>query len=140
MRMKLPVLLLTAALLLSGVAAPADAREAGIADGVHSETLLKETLGDDPTREVVSQTYEFPAGAVLPWHIHPHAHEVVYVLSGDFVLEVEGDGEKPVPAGASLYLAPNKVHRGRNVGKEPVKLFVIRIKPKDKPLTEEVDR
>ena len=138
--MKLSALLLTAALLLSGAAAPADAREAGIADGVKSETLFKETLGDDPTREVVSQTYEFPAGAVLPWHIHPDAHEVVYVLSGDFVLEVEGDGERPVPPGASLYLAPNKVHRGRNVGNEPVKLFVIRIKPKDKPLTEEVER
>ena len=138
--MRLSAVLLTAALLLAGTAASALGRGAGIADGVKSETLLKETLGDDPTREVVSQTYEFPAGAVLPWHIHPDAHEVVYVLSGDFVLEVEGEGEKPVAPGASLYLAPNKVHRGRNVGKDPVKLFVIRIKPKDKPLTEEVKR
>ena len=137
--MRLSTAFLTGVLLLAG-AVPVLAREAGMAGGVSSKTLLQEPLGDDPTREVVSQTYEFPAGAVLPWHIHPDAHEVVYVLSGDFVLEVEGDGEKPVPPGASLYLAPNKIHRGRNAGKEPVKLFVIRIKPKDKPLTEEVDR
>jgi hypothetical protein len=30
------------------------------------------------------------------------------------------------------------VHRGRNDGAAPVKLFVVRIKPKDKPLVEEV--
>ena len=41
-------------------------------------------------------------------------------------------------AGGAEYLPPNTVHRGMNKGDTPVKLFVLRIKPKDKPLVLEV--
>ena len=40
--------------------------------------------------------------------------------------------------GEADYLEPNVVHRGLNRSDAPVRLFVVRIKPKDKPLVEEV--
>jgi hypothetical protein len=40
--------------------------------------------------------------------------------------------------GEADYVAPNVVHRGMNKTGKPVKLFVVRIKPKDRPLVEEV--
>jgi len=75
---------------------------------------------------------------VLPWHIHPDAHEIAYVIEGDFTFQIEGEAPKEIKAGEASYLAPNVVHRGMNKSDAPVKLFVVRIKPKDKPLVEEV--
>jgi quercetin dioxygenase-like cupin family protein len=118
---------------------PAEAREAGVAMGVTSEQLLAEPLAGEPGKEVVTHSYTFPPGAVLPWHIHPDAHEIVYMLEGDFAVEIEAKGLKRLKPGESFYLPPNAVHRGINEGKVPVKLFVVRVKPVDKPLTVEVD-
>jgi quercetin dioxygenase-like cupin family protein len=87
---------------------------------------------------VNAQLYTFPAGAVLPWHIHPDAHEIAYVVEGNFTFEIEGEPLKEMKAGEAFYLRPNVVHRGMNKSDAPVKLFVVRIKPKDKPLMVEV--
>jgi quercetin dioxygenase-like cupin family protein len=41
--------------------------------------------------------------------------------------------------GEAVYVAPNVVHRGVNVSRtQAAKIFVLRVKPKDKPLTTEV--
>ena len=126
--------LLAAAIAASAVQAREDAPPAI----VDSQALLVEDLAGESGKEVVTHVYSFPAGSVLPWHIHPDAHEVVYVQEGDFTMEVAGEGQKQYKAGESFYLAPNLVHRGMNQGSGPVKIFVARIKPKAKPLVEEV--
>jgi len=123
--------------LLAGT--PLSAREAGIAEGVTKKELSVEPFAGDPAKEVVTDYYSFPPGTVLPWHTHPGAHEVSYVLSGEITLEVEGEPVKHLKAGESFYLHPDKVHRGLNEGTEPVELFVVRIKPVDRPLAVEVD-
>jgi quercetin dioxygenase-like cupin family protein len=123
--------------LLGG--APVSAREPGVADGVTKEELSVEPLAGDPSKEVVTDVYSFPPGTVLPWHIHPDAHEISYILSGELTLEIEGEETKHLKAGESFYLHPNEVHRGLNEGADPVKLFVVRIKPVNKPLTVEVE-
>ena len=114
------------------------AREPDGQSGVTSEQLLAEALAGEPGKEVVAQTYTFPAGAVLPWHIHPDAHEVAYVIEGDFTFQIEGEAPRALKAGEASYLAPNVVHRGMNQSDAPVTLFVVRVKPKDKPLVMEV--
>jgi len=44
-----------------------------------------------------------------------------------------------VKRGEAIYVAPNVVHRGLNVSRtQPAKIFVVRVKPKDRPLTTEV--
>jgi len=124
-------------LILCGL--PATAREAGVSTGVVRQELSTEPMAGDPSKDVVTDVYSIPAGAVLPWHIHPDAHEVSYVLSGELTLEIEGEGTKHLKVGESFYLHPNAVHRGLNEGTGPVKLFVVRIKPKDAPLAVNVD-
>ncbi len=123
---------LVTGLIMSTV--PASAREAGVAAGVTREELFTEPMAGEPGEVVVSDIYSIPAGAVLPWHIHPDAHEVSYIISGALTLEIEGEGTKHLKAGDSAYVRPNIVHRGLNEGTVPVRLFVVRMKPKDAPL------
>ena len=41
--------------------------------------------------------------------------------------------------GDAVYVAPNVVHRGLNMSRtQPAKVVVVRVKPKDRPLTTEV--
>lgn len=127
--------------LLTGLtlwAAPTVARDAGVAEGVTAQELAVELLAGDPDKEVVTHVYTFRGGTVLPWHIHPGAHEIAYVLEGDFVIEIEGEDPRPLKPGESFYLPPGVVHRGMNRGEGPVRLFVARIKPVDEPLAVEV--
>jgi quercetin dioxygenase-like cupin family protein len=128
------------AILLLGLAweGTAPAREPGQVEGVTGEQLLVAPLAGEETKEAVTHLYTFAPGSMLPWHIHPDAHEVAYVLAGDFTFEIEGKGKQALKTGEVFYLAPNLVHRGMNEGTVPVKLYVVRIKPKDKPLVTEV--
>jgi len=105
---------------------------------VTSQQLFVEPLAGDDSKEVIAQTYVFPPGAVLPWHIHPNAQEFAYVIEGDFTFERADRAPQAIQAGGAEYLPPNTVHRSMNKGDEPVKLFVLRIKPKDKPLVLEI--
>ena len=114
------------------------AREPDSQSAVAYEQLLAEPFAGEEGKEVVAQTYIFPPGAVLPWHIHPDAHEIAYILEGTLSFQRAGEEPKEIKAGEADYLPPNVVHRGMNKGDRPVKLFVVRIKPKDKPLVEEV--
>lgn len=113
-------------------------RELEGSPAVTAQQLFAAALAGDPDKEVNAQVYTFPPGTVLPWHIHPDAHEIAYILEGTLTFQREGEEPREIKAGEADYLAPNFVHRGMNEGDKPVKLFVVRIKPKDKPLVEEV--
>jgi len=75
----------------------------------------------------------------VPWHIHPGAYEFDYQLEGALTLQKDGEPTEVVKRGEAIYVAPNVVHRGLNVSRtQPVKILVVRVKPKDRPLTTEV--
>ena len=114
------------------------AREPEGQSAVTAEQLIAAALAGEEGKEVNAQLYTFPPGTVLPWHIHPDAHEIAYILKGTLTFQREGEDPKEIKAGEADYLAPNVIHRGMNKGDKPVKLFVVRIKPNDKPLVEEV--
>ncbi len=114
------------------------AREPDAQSKVESQQLFVQPFAGDPSKEISVQSYTFQPGAVLPWHIHPDAEEIAYVIQGIFTFERAGEAAKMLKSGDADYVAPNVVHRGMNLGTEPVKLFVVRIKPKDKPLMQEV--
>jgi quercetin dioxygenase-like cupin family protein len=40
-------------------------------------------------QETVVSIVEFPPGATAPWHIHPGAQELLHVIEGSLVIEVE---------------------------------------------------
>jgi quercetin dioxygenase-like cupin family protein len=58
---------------------------------------------------------------------------------GALALQTDGEGSKVLKRGDAVYVAPNVVHRGVNVSRtQAAKLVVVRVKPKDEPLTKEV--
>jgi quercetin dioxygenase-like cupin family protein len=114
------------------------AREPEGPPAVTAQQLIAAALAGEEGKEVNAQVYTFPPGTVLPWHIHPDAHEIAYILEGTLTFQRQGEEPKEIKAGEADYLPPNVVHRGMNNGDKPVKLFAVRIKPKDKPLVEEV--
>jgi quercetin dioxygenase-like cupin family protein len=107
--------------------------------GVNIEPLLTKPMAGEPGKEIVSLRVAIPPGLVLPWHTHPDIHEVVYMLEGDFVVEVKGQGQRQLKPGESAYVPPNAVHRGMNKGDVPVKLLIVRVKPTGTPMTEKVE-
>jgi len=119
---------------LAGATGLVLAREPDSESSVTSQLLFAEAMAREPGKEVNAQAYTFPPGAVLPWHIHPDAHEIAYVVEGEFTFQLEGEPEKQLKVGEATYLRPNVVHRGMNKSDQPVRLFVVRIKPKDAPL------
>ena len=84
MRTAVACVLLLAAAAGAGIAL---AREPEGASKVQAQSLLAEALAGEPGKEVIVQSYTFAPGAVLPWHIHPDAHEIAYVIEGDFTLK-----------------------------------------------------
>jgi quercetin dioxygenase-like cupin family protein len=114
-------------------------RQATAPGEVTAEQLLVSDLAGDPGKEVNIQVYTFPPGASVPWHIHPDAQEFDYQIDGALTLQTEGQGTKVVTRGEAVYVPPNVVHRGMNLSRtQPAKLVAIRVKPKDEPLTTEV--
>lgn len=113
------------------------AREDAAPPKVEAQHLLTKPLAGEPGKEVDIRLYIFPPGSAVPWHIHPGAHEIEHGLEGTLMIEEKGKPPYPLEAGESNYLAPDVVHRGWNASTtEPAKIYVVRIKPKDAPLSE----
>jgi quercetin dioxygenase-like cupin family protein len=102
--------------------------------------VLRDTLNGMEGQEVIMQEATLPAGAVIPWHIHPDGHEITFVLEGSPTLEVEGQGVKKLNAGEGFHIQPGVVHRGMNESGAPAKVLFVRLKPKDKPIMVPVQR
>ena len=114
-------------------------RQAEAPGEVKAEQLLVSDLAGEPGKEVNIQLYTFPPGASVPWHIHPDAHEFDYELDGALTLQADGQASKVLKRGDAVYVQPNVVHRGVNISRtQAARIFVVRVKPKDKPLTTEV--
>jgi quercetin dioxygenase-like cupin family protein len=129
----------TAVVAVAVVAALVLERSTHAPGDVTSEQLLVADLVGEPGKEVNIQLYTFPPGASVPWHIHPDAQEFDYQLEGSLTLQRDGAPTEVVKHGEAAYVAPNVVHRGLNVSRtRPAKIFVVRVKPKDRPLTTEV--
>jgi quercetin dioxygenase-like cupin family protein len=103
-------------------------------DPVKARAALEKNIGKGTFEQVAVHVYEFQPGAVLPWHTHPGAHEVAYILEGSLTLEADGQGAHVFKTGDVSYLAPDVVHRGLADSKRGVKLVAVRLKPKDSPL------
>jgi quercetin dioxygenase-like cupin family protein len=122
-RMAITLLLL---FLMTGMVA---AQEPGIA------TLMSKDLKDNPGKEVVMITVEYPPGWSDPVHRH-YAQAFVYVLEGSVVMQVQGGKEVTLTPGQTFYEAPDDVHVvGRNASMtRPAKMLVILVKYKGEPI------
>ena len=98
-------------------------------------TLMSKDLKDNPGKEVVMITVEYPPGGSDPVHRH-HAQAFVYVLEGSVVMQLKGGKEVTLTPGQTFYEAHDDVHVvGRNASTtRPAKMLVILVKDKGAPI------
>ena len=118
-----------AAILLCLVTSSAMAQEAKVT------SLMSKELAENPGKEVLMITVEYPPGSVDPIHRH-NAQAFVYVLEGSIVMQVRGGKEVTLTPGQTFYEGPNDVHVvGRNASStKPAKFLVVLIKDKGAPV------
>jgi quercetin dioxygenase-like cupin family protein len=116
-------------LLLSLMASPVMAQQADVAE------LMSRDLTDNPGKEGVMITVEYPPGWSDPVHRH-YAQGFIYVLEGTVVMQVKGGKEVTLSPGQTFYEGPDDVHViGRNASKtKPAKLLVVLVKRKGAPI------
>jgi quercetin dioxygenase-like cupin family protein len=87
-------------------------------------------------QETVVSVVEFPPGTTAPWHIHPGAQEMLYVIEGNVVVEIEGKGGSLLKAGEASIIPAEIVHLARNYSTTTTgKALVVHSRAaKDKPL------
>jgi quercetin dioxygenase-like cupin family protein len=79
-------------------------------------TLLRADLQgqDQRVQETMVNSLELAPGASAPWHMHPGAQEIVFVLDGAVVVEIEGEGSKELGPGGITLIAAETPHLVRN--------------------------
>src|SRR3954447_20589116 len=68
-----------------------------------------------PGREAIQVRVDIAPGAVAPRHTHP-GEEIIYVLEGSLVYEVEGRSPVTLKAGDVLFIPAGTIHSAKNVG------------------------
>jgi len=87
-------------------------------------------------QETVVSIVEFPPGSAAPWHVHPGAQELLHVIEGSLIVEVEGKGSNLLKAGEAGIIPAELVHLARNDSASTTgKALVVHSRAaKDKPL------
>ena len=112
----------------SGSPLPAQTRPAGT-----TRTELQRYDLSIPGREVVQAIVSLAPGAAAPRHSHP-GEEIIYVLKGTWVYQLDGKPETTLKAGDVLYVPYGVVHAARNIGTETGSELATYIVEKGKPL------
>jgi quercetin dioxygenase-like cupin family protein len=85
-------------------------------------------------QETVVNLLEMGPGVAAPWHMHPGAQEVIYVLDGNLVVEVEGRGTSEVKTGEIVLIPAEIPHLARNDSNAMARALVTHSRAdKDKP-------
>jgi quercetin dioxygenase-like cupin family protein len=71
---------------------------------------------DQLVEETMVNSLELGPGVSAPWHMHPGAQEIVFVLDGSVVVEVEGQEPKELGPGGITLIAAETPHLVRNDG------------------------
>jgi hypothetical protein len=53
-------------------------------------------------------------GISAPWHMHPGAQEIMFVIDGNLVVEIDGAGSREVTSGAIALISAETPHLVRN--------------------------
>jgi quercetin dioxygenase-like cupin family protein len=127
--MKNPTLILFLVCSLCLVSSPL------IAEDTKVTSLMSKPVSDNPGKELLMISVEYPPGASDPVHRH-NAQALLYVLEGSVIMGVNGEKPVTLTAGQTFYEGPNDVHTvGRNASKTmPAKFLVFLLKNKGAPV------
>ncbi|MGE0116087.1 MAG: cupin domain-containing protein [Steroidobacteraceae bacterium] len=102
--------------------------------GIQRTILLRtDMLAASAPMEAVMGRAEIPAGGNAGRHTH-YGREVGYVLSGEAVLEVDGEAPRILHAGDTFLIEAGKVHDARASGDAPARVLAFYLVEKGKPL------
>jgi quercetin dioxygenase-like cupin family protein len=129
--MRIAPLFCLVALLVSGIAGADPARTP---PGPTVTTLMTQNLQNEPGKEVLMLTVEYPPGGADPVHRH-NAEAFVYVLEGSIVMGVKGGQPVTLGVGQTFHEGPDDVHTiGRNASdSKPAKFVVFLLKDVGQP-------
>src|SRR5258708_30201777 len=102
-----------------------------------TQSLPKDLEGQGQVvQETVVSVVEFGPGAAAPWHMHPGAQELLHVIEGNLIVEIEGGATTMLKTGEAGIIAADLVHlaRNENTGASVKALVVHSRAAKDKPL------
>ena len=102
------------------------------APGIKRTDLQRYDLST-PGKEVIQVRVDIAPGVLAPNHSHP-GEEIIYVLEGTFVYEIEGEAPKTLKAGDVLFVPAGKVHSAKNIGSTNAAELATYIVEKGKPL------
>lgn len=102
------------------------------ASGLKRELVQKADVSV-PNREAVVARVEVMPGVLAGRHTHP-GDEISYVLEGEGELLIDGEPPRKVKAGDSFVIPAGKIHDAKNSGSIPMKLVVVYVVEKGKPL------
>lgn len=102
------------------------------APGIKRTDLQRHDLST-PGKEVIQVRVDIAPGILAPNHSHP-GEEIIYVLEGTFVYEIEGEAPKTLKAGDVLFVPAGKVHSAKNIGSTNAAELATYIVEKGKPL------
>jgi quercetin dioxygenase-like cupin family protein len=97
-------------------------------------TVLLKQDSSIPGREAIMLTVELAPGAVEGRHTHA-ADAFGFVLEGTPTLEKQGSSTLTLHAGEAFFIPSGVVHQGLNLSQQPVRLAVVMVAEKGKPLT-----
>ena len=108
---------------------------AAMAEQAKVTSLMSKELTDNPGKEVLMITVDYPPGSSDPIHRH-NAQAFVYVLEGSIVMQVKGGKEVTLTPGQTFYEGPDDIHVvDRNASStKPAKFVVFLIKDKGAPV------
>ena len=127
--MKNPTLILFLVCSLFFVSSPLIAEDAKVT------SLASKPVPNNPGKELLMISVEYPPGASDPVHRH-NAQALLYVLEGSVIMGVNGEKPTTLTAGQTFYEAPDDVHTvGRNASETmPAKFLVFLLKNKGAPV------
>ena len=96
-------------------------------------TELQRSASSIPSREIVQELTEIPAGVESGWHTHP-GEEVSYILAGTVEMLIQGRPAQTLHTGDAI-LIPSRVPHNALVGSEVGKVLSTYIVEVGQPLS-----
>lgn len=127
--MKTPHIMAMVGLVVASSVAP---QLAAAQPGITRTDLQRHDLGV-PGREVIQVRVDIAPGVAFGKHSHP-GEEIVYVIEGALVYEVEGKPPVTLRAGEVLFIPAGAIHAAKNVGRINGAELATYIVEKGKPL------
>jgi quercetin dioxygenase-like cupin family protein len=96
---------------------------------------------DQKVQETVVNVLEMAPGVGAPWHMHPDAQEILFIIEGNLTVEIEGQGSRVLKTGEIALMPANIAHLARNDSSGGARALVTHSRAdKEKPFVVAVKR